>query len=206
MLLAWVSMTTPSQGPRARSGEILDPADGRGGYRGGDPRRPRSDQEATGRFPWVGVLLVLLGVALLVRQLAPAISFGDLLLLALGLAFAGAWLVAHQRWALVPAILLLALALPRLLRDVGVIGGDGWTPLFLGAALLLVWAIGRAQQRAGHGWALWLGGLFVVVGLFQLSDRIPGIPDLGALWPLIIIGAGLALIVGSQVAARRSTG
>ena len=203
-------MAPPRDDPARRTTADYDPADdpGAAGARPVGPdawraRGWRADARGTG-FPWLGALLLLLGVGLLARQLDARISLGGLLLLALGLAFAGAWLFSRQRWALVPASLLLALAAGRLLRDVGVVDGDGWTSLLLGAALLLVWLVGRTQGGR-HGWALWLGGLLLVVSLTQLSDRVPGFPDLGALWPVLLIVGGVVLIAGSALPfGRRS--
>ena len=157
---------------------------------------------APGRpFPWLGVVLVLLGVGLLIRQLAPSISVLGLVLLAVGLAFAAAWLLARNRWAIVPALLLLALAAARLLGDLGLLRGEGWTALLLGAALLAIWLLGR-RPRGGRDWALWLGVILVLVGLTQVSDQLPGVPDLSPVWPVVLVAAGAVLIAAS--ARRRS--
>ncbi len=152
-------------------------------------------------FPWLGILLVLLGVALIARQIEPRIDFGSLVLLALGVAFALSWLMAGVRWAMLPAFVLLALACARLLEDVGVLVGDGWSALAIGLALLAAGLLGRRDRR--YGWALWIGALLTIVGLASASDRIPGIPGLSAVWPLIIIGAGVFLIAGGSLGNRR---
>jgi hypothetical protein len=169
---------------------------------GAEPADPGPWPWGTGRpFPWLGVVLVLLGVGLLVRQLVPAISVLGLVLLALGLAFAAAWLLRGARWAMVPTLLLLALAGARLLGDLGVLRGDGWTPLLLGASLLVIWLIAR-RGRGGQDWALWLGAILVLVGLTQVSDELPGVPDVSPVWPVVLIAAGAVLIAAS--ARRRS--
>lgn len=158
-----------------------------GGTRAGG-RRP---------FPWPGVFIVLLGAGLLVRQLDGRLSLTAIVLLALGLTFVGYWLVRRSTWPLVPALLLLSLAAGRLFGDLGVVEGDGPTALLLGAALLVVWAAGRRRGRA-QGWALWLGGILLLVGAAQTSGRVPGLPDVSGLWPLVVVGVGILLIVTSS--------
>jgi hypothetical protein len=150
------------------------------------------------RIPWLGIFLVMLGAALLIQQLDPRISFGSLLLLALGLAFGAAWLVGRSRWAALPGLILLALAGARLGSELRLLVGDGWTPLLLGAALLIAWGIGRLQG-ARREWALWIGLLLALVGLAQISDQLPDLLDVGPLWALVILVAGILLILGRRL-------
>jgi hypothetical protein len=178
------------------------------------PRRREADSNAPGwgqwgwttdsarRFPFLGVVLVLLGAALFVQQLDTRISFTGLVLLALGLAAAGAWLIGRSRWAMLPALALLALAAGRLGSDLGILVGNGWTTLLLGVALLFAWVIGRTYGRA-PGWALWIGALLALIGLLQVADRITGIPELGYLWPVVLVAVGLILMFGNRINSRR---
>ena len=91
-------------------------------------------------FSLLGVLLVLLGIGLLTRFIQPAISLTSLILLALGIASGAVWLLGGVRGAFVPAALFLALALGRLVVELGMVAGEGWTALFLGLGLLAIWA------------------------------------------------------------------
>ncbi len=149
------------------------------------------------QVPWLGVFLVLIGVALFVQAIQPQISFTSMLLVALGIAFGAAWLVGGFRAAFVPAVVLLAIAAARLVGELGYLTGSGWTPLFLGAAFLLAWVVGRVQ-RVRRDWALWVGAILLLIGLAQVSDRIPGLPNLGLLWPLVIIAVGGLLLVRAR--------
>lgn len=150
------------------------------------------------RFSWLGVFLVLVGGWLLVQVVQPRISLTSLLLVTLGLAFGAAWLVGGVRGAFVPAAIVLALAASRLGTEVGALVGDGYAALFLGAALVLAWIVGRIQH-VRRDWALWLGAILLLIGFAQVSDRIPGLPDLGLLAPALIILAGGALLLRSRL-------
>jgi hypothetical protein len=147
------------------------------------------------------VFIVLLGVGLLARQIDGRLSLTAVVLLALGLTFVGYWLVSRSTWSLVPALLLLSLAAGRLFGDLRIVEGDGPTALLLGAALLVVWAAGRRRRR-GLDWALWLGGILLLVGAAQSSGRVPGLPDVSGLWPLLVVGVGILLIVASTRRGR----
>lgn len=148
-------------------------------------------------FSWLGVFLILIGAALLVQQIQPAIGLTSLLVLAMGLAFGAAWLIGGAGWALVPGAVLLALAAARLGGELGYVTGDGWSALFVGIALLAVWVIGMVRGSR-RGWTLWVGAILGLIGLAQVSDRIPGLPDLGWLWPAAIIAIGGALLLRAR--------
>lgn len=150
----------------------------------------------------LGVFLVLLGVGLLIQRIQPGISLTSLLLLALGVAFGGVWLIGGVRGAFVPAVLLLALAVARLVIELGVAAGDGWTGLFVGLGLVAAWVVGRVQGTRRE-WALWLGLILMLIGLAQISLRAVGFRDLGLLWPALIILIGGALLLSSRSRAVR---
>ncbi len=141
--------------------------------------------------------MVLLGVALLIQQLRPGISLTSLVLLALGIGFGAAWVVARVRGAFIPAAVLVALAAARLGGELGYLTGPGWTALFLGVAFGLIWAVGRLQG-VRRDWSVWVGGILAVVGLVQVSGRVAGLPDLGLLWTMVIIVVGGVLLLRAR--------
>ncbi len=188
-----------------RTGEVLERDDGRGWRRWPPaPRRP---------FPRAGALLVLVGIGLLARQLLPGLGLVTIFLLALAGMFALDVVVTRVRWPLLPAALLAALGIGRLASEVGLVRGESITALLLGAVFLGVWALSRrspttrrppraggaaapaAVQRGRPDWALWLGVIFAAIGVVQLTDDIPNLPDLGGLWPLVVVAVGVVLVV-----------
>jgi len=154
------------------------------------------------RLPWLGIFLVALGGALLVGQFTTPLSASTLLFDALAAAFLVTWLVNGARGAMLPALFFLGLGLAGTLSDAGAISGSGWGTLFVGIALLAAWLIGR-WWGGRHGWALWVGLLFVVVGAIQVAGQIPGFPDLGQLWPLLIVALGVWIIWRAYQRPRR---
>jgi len=143
--------------------------------------------------------LVLVGVAILINQVTPGVTLTSLFLLALGLAFAAAWIVGGWRGATVPALILLSLAFGRLIVEVGVAHDPGWTPLSLGVGLLLAWVIGTVQH-VHRGWALWVGLVLALYGVAQVTTQLTGLPNLSWLWPAFLILAGVLLLLRRRVA------
>lgn len=153
-------------------------------------------------FPWLGVLLVLLGVGLLVQYVFPTVSVGTLVLLAIGLAFGAGWAIGRSSFSMVPAVLFLALGSAELIEDLALLGpaGDdvpGLASSMLAIGLLLIWLVGYARKRRSV-WPLWGAAIFGLIGIAQLSGRIVGLPALGALWPIVIIVIGVLVLLGSR--------
>jgi hypothetical protein len=153
-------------------------------------------------FPWLGVLLVLLGAGLLLQYLFPQVSVGTLLLLAVGLAFIAGWLLGGSWLSMFPGVLITALGLAELIEDLALLGPPGVdvpglssTALALG--FLVIWLIGYLLGRRST-WPLWGAGLFGLIGFAQLSGRLVGVPELGLLWPIIIIAIGLLLVLNAR--------
>lgn len=153
-------------------------------------------------FPWLGVLLVLLGVALLVRYLVPNVSVGTLLLLAFGLSLVIAWLLGGSLFAMAPGLLLLALGISELIEDLALFGPPGedvrgLASASLAIAFVFIWLIAYVRGRRWNP-ALWLAGLFGLVAFFQLSGRLVGIPQLEFFWPVVLIVIGALLLLNAR--------
>jgi len=217
-------MTSSSQGPRpvgpppppgrnpTPPGRNPTPLRGAGGP-GGPPWEPSSARpEAGGSYrmrswswsssdrppPWFAILLLVLGVGLLIELLVPDLSFGSLLILAAGLAFGAAWLVGRVVGATVPALVLTGWGLAGVGSDLGILSGDGWGSLFIGIGFLIGWALGRVQG-VRREWALVVGLVLGVIGLADVSDRLPFDIDAALVIPVAMIAVGIYLIVRSRM-------
>jgi hypothetical protein len=195
---------------------VSEPRNVTPGHEGGEEFRTRYYQERAeepewlawkwargGRgFPWLGALLVLLGGGLLLQFAFPMLSVGTLLLLAIGLAFLAGWLIGGSWLSMFPGVLITALGLAELVEDLALLApagqdvpGLGSTALALG--FLLIWLIGYLVGRRST-WPLWGAALFGLIGVAQLSGRLVGIPELGFLWPVVIIAIGVLLILNAR--------
>ena len=152
-------------------------------------------------FPWLGVLLVLVGIALLVQAVMPAdtLSAGTVLLYALGGALVAGWLFGGSWLAAIPGLLLLALGFARMIGELNIYTGPGTTALSLAVAFVLIWLIGLARERKSR-WPLVAAAVLGVIGAVQVSGQLANLPELSAVWPVVIIVVGVLLLVS----ARRS--
>jgi hypothetical protein len=152
-------------------------------------------------FPWFAVLLLVLGIGLLIELLIPDLSFGSLLLLAAGVAFAAGWLYWGVVGATLPALILIAWGLASIGRDFEVLTGDGWNTLLIGIAFLVGWALGPSQ-RARRDWALIIGLVLGLIGLADVSDTLPFDISIAVVIPLAMIAIGGYMVWKSGVLRR----
>ncbi len=149
------------------------------------------------QFPWIAVLLLVLGVGLLIELLIPDLSFGSIIILAAGLAFGAAWLFRHAVGATMPALVLTGWGLAGVGTDLELLQGDGWTTLFIGLAFLIGWGLGRFQE-VRREWALWVGAILAIIGLADVSDALPFDISLAVIIPMAMIGIGFYLVFRSR--------
>jgi hypothetical protein len=152
-------------------------------------------------FPWFAVLLLVLGAGLLLEILIPDLSFGSLILLAAGLAFAAAWLFGHVVGATMPALVLTAWGLASIGRDFEVLTGDGWNTLFIGLAFLIGWGLARFQG-VRRAYALWIGAVLAIIGLADVSDALPFDVSIAVVIPLVMIAIGIYMVWRSGALER----
>src|SRR5664279_287622 len=148
-------------------------------------------------FPWLGLLLVMVGAVLLINYFLPAVGIGTLILLALAVVFFAGWIFGGSRFVLVPGLIVLALAVARLVDELNIYTGPGTTPLALAAAFVVMWLIFAARGRRAT-WPLWGVAIFGLIGLVEVSSHLAKIPDFGGLWPALIIVIGLILVMNSR--------
>ena len=150
-------------------------------------------------FPWLGILLVLIGIALLIQAALPpnTVSAGTVLLLAIGAAMIAGWLFGGSWFAAIPGLLLLALGVARLIGELNIYTGPGITALSLAGAFVLIWAIGLARERRSR-WPLVAAVILGLVGLVQVSGQLTNIPELSVVWPVVIIVVGVLLLISAR--------
>jgi hypothetical protein len=155
-------------------------------------------------FPWLGVLLVMVGAGLLIEYFIPSITAGTLILGALSAAFLAGFIVGGSYFAAIPGLLIGALVVARLLDELNIYNGPGVTALAVAVAFLLIWLIGatRAGRRRSN-WPLWGAAIFGLVGFIEVSGRLSSLPELGALWPVAIIVIGLVVLFANRRSSPR---
>jgi hypothetical protein len=152
-------------------------------------------------FPLLGVLLVLIGAALLLQYLVPQLSAGTLILLAIGLAFGAAWVLGRSWVSMVPAMLIVALGVAELIEDLGLLAPPrqdvpGLAATALAVGFLAAWAVANAAGRRWR-WPLWGVAIFGLIGVAGLS-RLIEVPMMGAILPLLIIVAGVLILLTAR--------
>ena len=157
----------------------------RGSWTPGTPRRT---------FPWFGLFILLVGVALLLDALDPRLDGAGLVLIAAGIPFLLAWAARRSRLALWPAVILLGYGIARIAVGLGLVQGDGWTTLGVGLGLLIGWSL-SALRGGGSRWTLVFAGLFLLFGIVQVSAHAAGLGGIGGVVPAaLIIALGAALL------------
>ena len=150
------------------------------------------DEQRRPGLPWIGIFLVVFGLALLVERALPDYRrLGDVALLAAGIASLVVWVLRRGTIALYAGAFLTTLALPGTIE--GLTGrdlGPGWGTLFFGLAFLFIAAV-RAWRGGGYGWQALYGSVLLLIGGSEIAK-----PDLaGIAWPIILVAVGLILLI-----------
>ena len=126
-----------------------------------------------------------------------------MLLYALGGALVAGWVFGGSWLAVIPGLLLLALGVARMIGELNIYTGPGTTALSLAVAFVLIWLIGLARERKSR-WPLVAAAVLGVIGAVQVSGQLASIPELSAVWPVVIIVVGvLLLLTGRRSPAQR---
>lgn len=150
------------------------------------------------QVPWFAILLLLLGIGLLIEVAIPELTFFSIVLMAAGVASAAVAVRGRVVGATMPALVLISWALARMGVELGYLTGVGWTALFVGAAFIIGWGLGRVQ-RVRREWALVLGLVLGVIGFADVSDTLQLDLDMSVVIPIALIAAGIYLIVRDRI-------
>ena len=150
-------------------------------------------------FPWLGILLVLVGVGLLIQAAVPpnTVTTGTVLLLAIGVALVAGWLFGGSWFAAIPGLLLMALGAAGLIRELRLYDGPGLTALSLAAAFVIIWLISLWRDRHSR-WPLVAAAILALIGFVQLAGYLSNIPELSLVWPVVIIVVGVVLLIAAR--------
>lgn len=146
-----------------------------------------------------GVILVVLGLALLAAQFVPGIG-GEVVVPALGAAFLVLYFYTRTYGFLIPGCILTGLGLGILAETRLAVPGVEPVVLGLGLGFVAIFAIDAAYTRFSNWWPLIPGGILVVVALAPAFPQLA--PVIGKLWPLGLVIVGLVLVFAALTRNR----
>jgi hypothetical protein len=144
-----------------------------------------------GGVPLFGVLLIVLGLALVLGQIDWAYQVGtNAIFLALGLVLILVGLRDNRDLPLFAGVLLAGLSFAGILSEMSIIHGSGWGTLFTGIGAMGV-SIVRSSKGHRLGLAFVLGAFLAVVGAFNILRSNVSETMVG---PMLLIGLGLYIV------------
>jgi hypothetical protein len=164
------------------------------------PTPPHSAGRA--REPLIGgVVLIVIGAALLVAQFTP--DLGRYVVLVIGIGLLALFLVNRAYGALVGGSIVTGVGIGVVIASAypGEQGGAA-VLLSLGGGFLLIWLLSYLMQlQERHFWPLIPGGILASVG-FALLFRAT---DLLAYWPVLLIALGAILLFVAYLRREAAT-
>jgi hypothetical protein len=148
--------------------------------------------------PLLGIFLIVFGLLLAAGQLFTWAQQGTAaFFIAIGVALVVMGLRDRSDLALYAGVFIAAIALSDLLSGAGVIHGEGWGTLLVGAGLLVA-ALLRSSPGHRIGWTIGLGLLLLLWGASQVVATNADLPADRLIGPLLIVLLGV-YIVGRRI-------
>lgn len=150
----------------------------------------------------VGIVLIAVGLVVFVGQVVDLPDLKLLVLPALAAIFLVAGLVTREIGLIIPGGILAGIAL-----GIGLIAGPGTAEIQVdeGGVFLVAFSLGWAliallsplTRQGFQWWPLIPGGIIGLVGLAALQGgaALRALEIVGYLWPLVLVGVGIALIL-----------
>ena len=138
-----------------------------------------------------GLILVAVGGWWLASEFFEGLN-GEAIPLLIGAVFLALYFYNRLYGLLVAGAILAGVGLGQV-AETAVDGSDGLASVGIGVGFLAIYVIDRLRRGSTHWWPLIPGGILVVTGLASLGEPFGEITDY--LWPALLIGFGLVLLV-----------
>ena len=150
-----------------------------------------------------GLLLIGLGAFLFLAQVTGVGA--EAIVAVIGIGFLLAYGFTRDYGFLVPGGIMTGLGL-GIVWETNVGGAGGSVVLGLGLGFLAIFVVDLLMKHTdAPWWQLIPGGILATIGVLIESGEEGMLADLGWLWPLVLIAAGLVLLV-TQFMGRRGAG
>jgi hypothetical protein len=144
------------------------------------------------RSTLAGIILVVLGLALLARQFVEGLG-DSLLFFAVGGIFLYLYFQRKSYGILIPGCLLIGLGLGSV-GEQAFFQLGGMENVGLGIGFFAIYVIDVIHQGRTHWWPLVPGAVLFLSGLATTSESMARLLEVG--WPLLLVGLGLILLLG----------
>lgn len=148
-----------------------------------------------------GVVLIAAGLVLFALQESRGLGEATVFLV-LGAAFLAAYAYRRAYGLLVPAGVMLGLALGSLAAQPLSTWGDPGR-LGLGLGFLSIWGIGKLYQGESHWWPVIPGGILILTALPATRRLFDYLFDH---WPLLLVAIGAVLVAAALRTGRSGSG
>ncbi len=149
-----------------------------------------------------GVVVVVLGLVFLIATVTDTLLLDQMIVLLLGVIFLAWGVAVRHPGPLIPGCILTGLGVGIVLSQwlstsISGLAQGGLVTLGLGLGFLLIMPVQQfVTQQTAHWWPLIPGGILSATGLgLLLGDAdLTMLTWVGRLWPLALIGVGVALL------------
>jgi hypothetical protein len=164
--------------------------------------RPSPTQWAVNPKVITGVVMIALGLVMLIATVTDSQLVGQMIVLLLGVIFLAWGVAVRHPGPLIPGCILTGLGVGIVLSQwlstsISGQAQGGLVTLGLGLGFLLIMPIQQfVTRQTAHWWPLIPGGILTLtgVGLLLGDAGLTMLSWVGRLWPLAVIGVGIALL------------